>query len=266
MKQFRNIFIVYLNLFVVMCSSIFQVYDKSNNGLVYEVSTDFKSKNYLSSLNQKSLLNCMKKCHQIKECSLVMINKISKFMNNCEFYSNVPMRVSQIYQTSSTFESQLIYFKKGSEIKTLKYGSNHQGHLTPTHSLRLRQGNQLNVEYLDIYYDWEKITGYIAYFFNGTIISIGTTNTHKLQIDFKNKIINKIKIRTDSTKVIQLQFCWVSQIDFTSLCSSAAGGTAGTSYNFYYDSEFKRFQIEYLIVYNGWWNDNIQFIFREFVL
>ncbi|CAF0825528.1 unnamed protein product [Brachionus calyciflorus] len=252
-----------------MCSSIFQLYDKSNNGLVYGVSNDFKNKNYLSSLNNNSFLKCMKKCQQIKECILIFINKNSKFMNDCEFYSNVPMRVSQIYQTSSTYESQLIYFKKGSEIKTLKYGSNQPVHLTPTHSLSLRQDKQMYVEYLDIHYDSLKITGYKAYLFNGTIISIGTTNTNKLQIDFKNKTINKINIRSDSTKVIQLQFCWISQIDLvqvTSLCSSAAGGTAGTSYTFYYDSEFKRFQIEGQIVYNGVWNDNIQFIFREFML
>ncbi|CAF0747789.1 unnamed protein product [Brachionus calyciflorus] len=248
MKIVRPVILICIKLYFFKCSSLFQLYKKSFNGPIYVVSNDFKIKNSLPNLKSNTLLKCLRKCDHIKECILIFINRNSKFMNDCEFYSNVPMRVSQIYQTSSTNESQLIYFKKGFEIKTFKYGSNHSRHLIPTHSLRLRQGNQLNVEYLDIYYDWEKIRGYKAYFFNGTTMPIGTTNINKLQIDLKNKTKNKIAIRANSTLVNQLQFCWISQIDFSNSCSLAVGGTGGKNYTFYYDSTFKQFQFEHIIV------------------
>ncbi|CAF0794884.1 unnamed protein product [Brachionus calyciflorus] len=264
--QVKLIILICLKLYLVKCSSLFQLYDKSTGGRMYEVSSDFKSIYYLSNQKANSLHKCTVKCHQIKQCSIVFINKMSRILNYCEFYSNYPIRQSQIYQSSSTYESQFIFLKKGSEIKTLRYGSNKNEHITPSHSVRLRKDNQLYVEFLDVYYDLEKIRGYNVYYFNGTNLTIGEKNTEsigKIRIDFKNKTLNKINIRTDSTKVMRLQFCWVSQLNFSSSCSSAVGGTGGTNYTFYYDTEFKQFQIEYLIVFNVWYNDNVQFIFNQ---
>ncbi|CAF1069628.1 unnamed protein product [Brachionus calyciflorus] len=133
-------------------------------------------------------------------------------------------------------------------------------------SMRLRKDNQLYVEFLDVYYDSQKIRGYNVYYFNGTNLIIEEKNNLRIgeiRIDFKKKTLKKINIRANSTLVNQLQFCWISQLNFSSSCSSAVGGTGGTIYTFYYDTEFKQFQIEYLIVFNVWHNDNVQFIFNQ---
>ncbi|CAF0950200.1 unnamed protein product [Brachionus calyciflorus] len=180
--EVKLIILYCIKLYFVKCSSLFQLYDKSTDGLVYVVSSDFKM------------------------------------------------------------------------------------HIAPTHSVRLRKDNQLYVEFLDVYYDLEKIRGYNVYYFNGTNLTIGEKNNLRIgeiRIDFKKKTLNKINIRANSTLVNQLQFCWISQLNFSSSCSSAVGGTGGTIYTFYYDTEFKQFQIEYLIVFNVWHNDNVQFIFNQ---
>ncbi|CAF0936308.1 unnamed protein product [Brachionus calyciflorus] len=178
---------------------------------------------------------------------------------DCEFYSNVPLRGSLSYQTSSIYQAQLIFIKKDFEIRTIKYGANYVDK-----TLRLQKANQLYYEFLDIHHDNSKITGFKAYFNNGTMRSIGNTNTNRIQIDFKNKLINQVNLRADSSKIIQLQFCWISRIDFKSSCSLAAGGTSGTRYTVNYDSQYMKFQIEQLNVYAVAWTDSVQFVFGQF--
>ncbi|CAF0811569.1 unnamed protein product [Brachionus calyciflorus] len=179
---------------------------------------------------------------------------------DCEFYSNVPLRESLNYQTSSIYESQIIFIKKDFEIRIIKYGANYNVDKT----LRLQKGNKLYFELLDIHYDNFKTTGFKGYFNNGTIESIGNTNTNKIQINFKNNLINQINLRADSSLINQLQFCWISRIDFKSSCSSAVGGTGGTSYTVNYDSQYMKFQIEQLNIFAVAWTDSIQFIFGQY--
>lgn len=129
------------------------------------------------------------------------------------------------------------------------------------------QGKQI-YEFLEIWYV-QFLVGFRLFKFDGELTRLGTrfdSTINSTRIDLKNKYINKINLRYTNDRIVQLQICWIDQLDYTSNCTPILGGNTGTRKQLEisqlgYDSDYKKFVLSELCVVAGFRMDLLFFKF-----